>query len=66
MTTGLLLLRILLAGLLLGHALQKLRGWFGGAGPAGTSAVFERRGFAPSTQLATTTGQTHTDGGPHR
>ncbi|MEU6607347.1 DoxX family protein [Streptomyces shenzhenensis] len=56
MTTGLLLLRILLAGLLFGHALQKLRGWFGGAGPAGTGAVFERWGFVPGARLAVTAG----------
>ncbi|MEU1519075.1 DoxX family protein [Streptomyces sp. NPDC005811] len=56
MTVGLLLLRILLATLLFGHALQKLRGWFGGAGPAGTGAVFERWGFVPGARMAVTAG----------
>ncbi|MFJ8793006.1 DoxX family protein [Streptomyces sp. NPDC102462] len=63
MTVGLLLLRILLAGLLFGHALQKLRGWFGGAGPAGTGAVFERWGFVPGARLAVTAGLAELAGG---
>ncbi|MFF0227256.1 DoxX family protein [Streptomyces sp. NPDC004629] len=63
MTVGLLLLRILLAGLLFGHALQKLRGWFGGTGPAGTGAVFERWGFVPGTRLAVTAGLAELAGG---
>jgi putative oxidoreductase len=44
---GLLLLRLILAGLLAGHALQKSAGWFGGAGLADTAAVFETWGFRP-------------------
>ncbi|MEV7994851.1 DoxX family protein [Streptomyces sp. NPDC086077] len=47
MTAGLLLLRLLLAGLLFGHATQKLLGWFRGLGPDGTAAVFESWGFRP-------------------
>ncbi|MBT3149417.1 DoxX family protein [Streptomyces sp. CHD11] len=47
MNAGLLLLRLLLAGLLLGHAAQKLTGRFGGGGPEGTAAVFESWGFRP-------------------
>jgi putative oxidoreductase len=52
MGMGLLLLRLLLAALLFGHAAQKLRGWFGGAGLAGTGAVFERWGFVPGPRMA--------------
>lgn len=48
---GLLLLRLLLFALLFGHSTQKLLGWFGGAGPASTGAVFERWGFVPGTRL---------------
>ncbi|GGT41366.1 DoxX family protein [Streptomyces chromofuscus] len=47
MTAGLMLLRLLLAGLLFGHAAQKLLGWFRGHGPDGTAAVFESWGFHP-------------------
>jgi putative oxidoreductase len=47
MSLGLLLFRLVLAGLLFGHGMQKLRGWFGGAGLAGTAVVFERWGFVP-------------------
>lgn len=44
---GLLLLRLILAGLLVGHGLQKAVGWFGGAGLANTAVVFEGWGFRP-------------------
>lgn len=44
---GLLLLRLGLAALLTGHALQKSLGWFGGAGAASTAATFESWGFVP-------------------
>ncbi|MEV7786884.1 DoxX family protein [Streptomyces sp. NPDC088106] len=47
MNAGLLLLRLLLAGLLFGHAAQKLLGRFGGGGPDGTAPVFESWGFRP-------------------
>lgn len=47
MNTGLLLLRLLLAGLLFGHATQKLLGWFRGQGPEATARVFESWGFRP-------------------
>ncbi len=56
MNTGLLLLRVFLAALLLGHATQKLFGWFRGAGPTGTGATFERWGFRPGRQMAITAG----------
>ncbi|MET8330742.1 DoxX family membrane protein [Streptomyces sp. NPDC005181] len=52
MSVGLLLLRVLLAALLFGHATQKLRGWFGGAGLSGTGAIFERWGFLPGARMA--------------
>lgn len=56
MSTGLLVLRLLLAGLLSGHAAQKLRGWFGGAGPVGTGHVFEQWGFVPGARMAMVAG----------
>ena len=51
MNEGLLLLRLLLAVLLFGHATQKLFGWFGGAGVAGTAEVFDRWGFVPARRM---------------
>lgn len=56
MAFGLLLLRLLLAALLFGHATQKLLGWFRGGGPAGSGAVFEQWGFRPGAQLAVVAG----------
>ena len=44
---GLLALRLVLALLLLGHAAQKLLGWFRGAGLAGSGELFETLGFRP-------------------
>ncbi|MGC7098321.1 DoxX family protein [Amycolatopsis lurida] len=48
---GLLLFRLLLAGLLFGHAAQKLFGWFRGAGISGTATVFEQWGFVPGARM---------------
>lgn len=56
MNVGLLVLRLLLAGLLTGHATQKLFGWFRGAGPRGSGALFEQWGFRPGPGLAVTAG----------
>lgn len=56
MSLGLLLLRLLLAALLFGHATQKLFGWFGGNGPAGTGEIFARWGFRPGPQLVVLAG----------
>jgi putative oxidoreductase len=52
LNVGLLLLRLSLALLLAGHASQKLFGWFRGAGPAGTGAMFEQWGFRPGPAMA--------------
>ncbi|MEH0548615.1 DoxX family membrane protein [Streptomyces sp. B21-105] len=56
MNLGLLLLRLLLAALLFGHGTQKLFGWFGGAGRAGTAAVFEKWGFVPGHRMVLVAG----------
>lgn len=53
---GLLLLRVLLAALLLGHSTQKLFGWFSGAGPRGTGKIFEQWGFSPGPRMAVIAG----------
>lgn len=56
MTGGLLLLRLLLAALLFGHATQKLFGWFGGAGLSGTATVFDQWGFVPARRMVLVAG----------
>ncbi len=47
MDIGMLLLRLLLAGILFAHATQKLFGWFQGPGVAKQAAVFEMLGLRP-------------------
>ncbi|RSM88564.1 DoxX family protein [Kibdelosporangium aridum] len=56
MNLALLLLRLLLAGLLVGHSMQKLRGWFGGLGPRGHGQIFEEWGFVPGVRMAVLAG----------
>lgn len=56
MDLGILLLRLLLAALLLGHSTQKLLGWFGGAGIGGTAPVFETWGFTPARRMVALAG----------
>lgn len=50
---GLLALRIVLAVLIAGHALQKSVRWFGGGGRSQTAPVFESWGFRPGTVMVT-------------
>lgn len=50
---GLLALRIVLAALVAGHALQKSVGWFGGGGRSQTAPVFESWGFRPGVVMVT-------------
>jgi putative oxidoreductase len=44
---GLLLIRIVVGLLFMAHGLQKLLGWFGGAGLQGTASMFDRGGLGP-------------------
>jgi putative oxidoreductase len=53
---GLLVLRLLLATLLAGHATQKLFGWFGGMGREKTATVFGEWGFRPGKTMVLTAG----------
>ena len=45
--TGLLLARLILGALMVAHGGQKLFGWLGGYGIAGTAGFFEQLGFRP-------------------
>jgi putative oxidoreductase len=58
--TGLLALRLLVALLLLGHASQKLFGWFRGMGVAGTGDLFESLGFRPGRHMVVLAGVSET------
>src|SRR5438270_633733 len=53
MDLGLLIARVVLGLLMAGHGAQKLFGWFGGYGLAGTSGFFETIGFRPGRFFAT-------------
>jgi putative oxidoreductase len=44
---GLLVARLVLGSLMVAHGTQKLFGWFGGYGLAGTAGFFESMGFRP-------------------
>jgi putative oxidoreductase len=52
MDTGLLIGRLVLGTLMTAHGSQKLFGWFGGHGLAGTSVIFEALGFRPGRTFA--------------
>jgi putative oxidoreductase len=58
METGLLLARIVIGALMAAHGAQKLFGWFGGYGIAGTGGFFEGIGFRPGRLFATAAGVT--------
>jgi len=49
---GLLLIRLIFGLLMVGHGAQKLFGWFGGYGLAGTGGFFESLGFRPGRHFA--------------
>ncbi len=50
--TGLLIARLVLGAMLIGHGSQKLFGWFGGHGIKGTAGFFEQLGFRPGKPFA--------------
>lgn len=52
MDTGLLLARLVFGLLMAAHGTQKLFGWFGGYGLAGTAGFFESLGFRPGRPFA--------------
>jgi putative oxidoreductase len=56
MEVGLLVLRVVVGAFFLGHGAQKLFGWFGGHGVAGTGGAFEGIGLRPGRAMATMAG----------
>jgi len=63
MDTGLLMLRIVVGLLLVAHGAQKLFGWFGGGGLAGTSRFFGSLGYWPPRAMARFAAATEVVGG---
>ncbi len=63
MEFGLLILRAVVGLTLAAHGAQKLFGWFGGYGLAGTGAFFEKLGFRPGRLQALLAGAVETGAG---
>jgi putative oxidoreductase len=63
MDAGLLLARLTLGLLMAAHGSQKLFGWFGGYGLAGTAGFFEGLGFRPGRLFATAAAITEVSSG---
>lgn len=60
---GLLALRVGFGAAVFGHGTQKLFGWFGGGGLAGTEAFFDSAGFVPGRRNALLAGLAEAGGG---
>jgi len=63
MNEGLLVVRVVVGLLMAAHGSQKLFGWFGGYGIAGTGQFLEGLGFRPGRVFATLAGASETFGG---
>lgn len=63
MSVGRLAARGVIGGLFIGHGTQKLFGWFGGPGRAGTEAMMESLEMRPAKANALAAGVTETVGG---
>jgi putative oxidoreductase len=63
MDMGLLIVRLVIGITLAAHGSQKLLGWFGGGGIAGTAPFFEQLGFRPGRLHAALAGIAETGGG---
>jgi putative oxidoreductase len=62
-STGLLIGRLIFGLVIAAHGAQKLFGWFGGYGIAGTGGFFESLGFRPGALFATLAGLAEFGGG---
>lgn len=56
MALGLLVIRVVVGLLFVGHGAQKLFGWFGGHGPKGTGGWLESIGVKPGVAMAVVAG----------
>jgi len=63
MSAGRLAARTVIGGLFIGHGTQKLFGWFGGPGRAGTEGMMESLGMRPAKLNALAAGGTETVAG---
>lgn len=63
MSAGKLAARALIGGLFIGHGTQKLAGWFGGPGLAGTEGMMTALNMYPTRPNAIASGVTETAGG---
>ncbi len=63
LSLGLLLVRLVFGLAMAGHGAQKLFGWFGGYGLAGTGGFFEGLGFRPGKRFALAAGLSEFAGG---
>ena len=63
MAYGILLLRLVVGLIFVGHGSQKLFGWFGGGGPAGTEAFFSSIGYRAPAVMAIVVGLSEVGGG---
>jgi putative oxidoreductase len=63
MEAGLLLIRVALGGIVAAHGAQKLFGWFGGHGLAGTRGWLDTMGFKPARLQAVVVGLAEFGGG---
>ena len=63
MEGGLLLIRVVLGSIMAAHGAQKLFGWFGGYGVAGTGGWLESMGFKPARLHAAIVGFAEFGGG---
>jgi putative oxidoreductase len=60
---GLLILRVVVGALFIGHGTQKLFGWFGGHGLSGTAGFLESLGMRPGRLWAVVNGLVEAGGG---
>jgi len=63
MDFGLLVIRVVVGALLIGHGTQKLFGWYGGHGLEGTGGFFESLGYRPGKPHAFLAGLGEAGGG---